>query len=406
MSDQAWHFIDRSGTLHGPITIPQLQSLVASGDITTDTQVWTDALGDNWIPAANVEGLFAPAAPSTPPPPPAPPAAPHLSSGLASPAHQAPPQPGLITPGSNPSTPTSQIQSHTPPTSSFAPQFQAANAQVATTPSPPTSPLITGGPTTQFLAGAKPKTPPQQAPASPLLNTSNQPTLLAGTQPNLASPQPSPNPYQSTAAPHSSPAPTQPTGEEIYPATIKKGGSLGFWAMLIIGGSLTIILGYLILGVKLVDIANPENLPQGATLYIGGGIILIGIGCIIAAAIVPYVYLYRAWKCLQPGGAKISAGLAVGLLFIPLFNIFWLFKAIGGLPKQWNNITASYQNTRHSPKLTMTVAMLLIFIPFIGIIMWLAQITKALNFMAALHTQQSKPPGAAISALGAPPKLY
>lgn len=43
------------------------------------------------------------------------------------------------------------------------------------------------------------------------------------------------------------------------------------------------------------------------------------------------VLLYRCWDFLQDGSARMSPGRAVGLLFLPGFNFYWNFEAIGGL---------------------------------------------------------------------------
>ncbi|MEO6811853.1 MAG: DUF4339 domain-containing protein [Isosphaeraceae bacterium] len=41
--------------------------------------------------------------------------------------------------------------------------------------------------------------------------------------------------------------------------------------------------------------------------------------------------LYRCWDFLQDGPARTSPGRAVGFLFLPVFNFYWNFEAIGGL---------------------------------------------------------------------------
>ncbi|MFT5905560.1 MAG: hypothetical protein ACI9E1_001158 [Cryomorphaceae bacterium] len=325
MIDQTWYYMDGAGAQQGPITIPQLQSLVASGSITTGTQVWTEALGEQWIPAANVEGLF-PATPSAP----AIVAAPTLRT------------PSLVTTISD----TSDLQQPT----------RAA-----------TTPMIASTPTTQAVTGVP------------------VPSSLAAQQGQAASP------YESPVAD------PQQLADGLYPATITKGGSMGFWSMLFFGGILCMILGAMVAGTFTQDL---EASATGSTLTIGLSLLGLGAASISISGILTYIYLYRAWKCLQPGGATVSPGAAIGFLFIPLFNIYWLFKAVGGLPKQWNTITSSYPNTKNAPKLTMAAFICMLLIPVIGQIIWLSQITKGLNFMAALHFQQSRPAGSALAGLG------
>lgn len=44
---------------------------------------------------------------------------------------------------------------------------------------------------------------------------------------------------------------------------------------------------------------------------------------------------WRAWKCIQPiaryGRRVPSAGQAVGLLFVPVFNLYWMYVCFVGL---------------------------------------------------------------------------
>ena len=121
--------------------------------------------------------------------------------------------------------------------------------------------------------------------------------------------------------------------------------------------------------------------PDVATL--GLSLALVGFAGMITAGILNYVYLYRAWACLQPGGASISPGKAIGFMFIPLFNIIWIFFAIGGLPKQWNEITSRYSNTQAAPRMSIGPFICLLLIPVIGQIIWIASVIKGINFMAS-----------------------
>ncbi len=327
MNDQTWYYMDGAEAQQGPITIPQLQSLVASGSITTETQVWTEALGEQWIPAANVEGLF-PAVPVAT-------SAPTLRT------------PSLVTAAPN------------------AAQFQQPSRAA-------TTPMIPSTPTTQAVTGVP------------------VPVSLAAQQQKQTQAQPN-DPYQSPAAD------PQQLADGLYPATITKGGSMGLWSMLFFGGILCMILGVMVAGTFTQDLGASVT---GSTLKIGFGLIIAGYACLVFSGILIYIYLYRAWKCLQPGGATVSPGAAIGFLFIPVFNLYWFFKAIGGLPRQWNTITSAYPNTKNAPKLTMGAFICLLLIPVIGQVIWLSQITKGLNFMAALHFQQSRPAGSALAGLG------
>ncbi len=57
---------------------------------------------------------------------------------------------------------------------------------------------------------------------------------------------------------------------------------------------------------------------------------------LLIGAIAFWVLIYKAWSAIQDGRARTTPGKAVGFLFIPLFNIYWLFVAIGSWGKEFN----------------------------------------------------------------------
>jgi hypothetical protein len=51
----------------------------------------------------------------------------------------------------------------------------------------------------------------------------------------------------------------------------------------------------------------------------------------LAALVCAMIWLYQAWRLVAHGDEEYSPGLMVGLLFVPFFNLFWMFPAIPGL---------------------------------------------------------------------------
>jgi len=356
MSEQLWYYIDYTEAQQGPITIPQLQALVENGEVTPATVVWTEVLGEQWIPASNVEGLFPEDVPVT------------VDANTATVAVQAPhPMPDAATMAEEiahaaaPPAPT--LAAPTP-----APALRAPGAAAQQPQQPqaaPTTPMLASTPTTQPIAGTAAAIPGVPAAAA-------APVQAAGNNPYSA---PSADPQHQSA---------------LYPATIQKGGNFMMWLMFIIVG--VALLGFgifsIFAGVSAAGESGDAATMQAAA---GGGIGMIllfcGIGLLVASSILTYIYLYRAWAALQPGGATVSPGKAIGFLFIPIFSIYWIFIAFGGLPKQWKNITSSYENTKHAPQITFGMFMCLLFLPIIGAILWHKQIINAINFMASIgHT--------------------
>ncbi len=62
---------------------------------------------------------------------------------------------------------------------------------------------------------------------------------------------------------------------------------------------------------------------------------LLALVCFAVAGVILLVLTHRAWRAAQPAaalGRRIpSPGKAVGFLFIPFFNLYWIFVAFPGL---------------------------------------------------------------------------
>lgn len=58
--------------------------------------------------------------------------------------------------------------------------------------------------------------------------------------------------------------------------------------------------------------------------------------------IVWLVLIYKLWSLIQDGFASTSPGRAVGFMFIPLFNLYWLFRAVWGFARDFNSYVRRY----------------------------------------------------------------
>ena|GEM_PF-626907 len=63
------------------------------------------------------------------------------------------------------------------------------------------------------------------------------------------------------------------------------------------------------------------------------GAILFGI---VGVVVFQYLILYQSWKLIPADIARTTPGRAVGFLFIPIFNLYWMFIAYAGLCKDMN----------------------------------------------------------------------
>lgn len=126
---------------------------------------------------------------------------------------------------------------------------------------------------------------------------------------------------------------------------------------------------------------------------------IVGIGVLIASGfgftfggIYSYIILFRAWKVIQAGGARTTPGKAVGLLFIPIFNFYWIFVAYYGWATDWTRIRSSYSNLMSAPRAssgTFLAGSILIILFFpIGIFFFFSMISQmciVTNHMASAY---------------------
>jgi hypothetical protein len=152
-------------------------------------------------------------------------------------------------------------------------------------------------------------------------------------------------------------------------------------------------------------LSAPKRYPPGGfnTLYwcyfglsLGGMLLTItiilaifGLPVMIGAAVCAAIFLYRAWDQVQDGEARATPGLAVGLMFVPLFNLYWAYIAIWGLSKNMNSYTR--RNNIEAPAVNetlalglcvlMSVGLVFMFVPYLNIIAWLITIPTSLIVM-------------------------
>lgn len=59
-------------------------------------------------------------------------------------------------------------------------------------------------------------------------------------------------------------------------------------------------------------------------------------------AIFNYLVLERMWRAIQDGQTTITVKQAIGFLFIPLFNIYWIFRTWASFPTEFNRYVERY----------------------------------------------------------------
>jgi len=92
---------------------------------------------------------------------------------------------------------------------------------------------------------------------------------------------------------------------------------------------------YAIFGFMGAIVSNPNHISEQFPVLLMSLMCIFGL-CLLTSSILSYVILYKFWRVVQDGYASTSAGKAIGFMFIPLFNFYWMFKAYWGLSKDLN----------------------------------------------------------------------
>jgi hypothetical protein len=79
-------------------------------------------------------------------------------------------------------------------------------------------------------------------------------------------------------------------------------------------------------------------------------IVIATLGVVIWGIVVAMIYVHRAWRMLQGFGASITPGIAVGLQFIPVFNLYWNFRAYHNWAMEFNNAVARQPALQLAPR--------------------------------------------------------
>jgi hypothetical protein len=92
-----------------------------------------------------------------------------------------------------------------------------------------------------------------------------------------------------------------------------------------------------------------------------------GLVSVISGYIYSLICLYRCWQAIQGFTARTTAGKAVGFLFIPIYNLFWVFVSLKGLASDANEFLENRgEKKKISEGLSVTTATLYV-IPYINL---------------------------------------
>ena len=116
-------------------------------------------------------------------------------------------------------------------------------------------------------------------------------------------------------------------------------------------------------------------LAAGVPLFI----IFIGIFPVITSLVFSFMMLYKFWQIIQDGQVRTTPGKAVGFVFIPFFNFYWIFICFWGLAKDMNRyiVDRNIRSTKINEELVLSYCILSCtsIIPYLNIVTGIAAFT-------------------------------
>lgn len=115
---------------------------------------------------------------------------------------------------------------------------------------------------------------------------------------------------------------------------------------------------------------------------------ILGLPMLIAGTVLFFIFLYKSWNQIQDGSQRTTPGKAVGFLFIPFFNFYWLFVGIHGLSVNLNAY-ARRNNVQTPPvaeqlSLAYCILVLCTILPTLGFVFWIGAVVTGIILMGQL----------------------
>jgi hypothetical protein len=153
--------------------------------------------------------------------------------------------------------------------------------------------------------------------------------------------------------------------------TVSKGLYIASWVAGMAGGGFLFAIGFVL---------AEEGEEVGGSLFI-----LMGLAAVVFAAVMWLVLLHKGWRVIQDESARTTPGRAVGFLFIPFFNFYWIFQAVWGWAQDYNTYVEArgYSIPRMPEGLGLAISILAVvsIIPGIGTLIGLANFVLIILFM-------------------------
>jgi hypothetical protein len=120
---------------------------------------------------------------------------------------------------------------------------------------------------------------------------------------------------------------------------------------------------------------HDDAVPSLLSLLIAGLLLVYGM-------VIFSILIYRMWAAIQDGHARTTPGKAVGFLFIPFFNLYWVFQALPGYATDYNRYLE--RNSLNNPKLPRGLFITYVILDFAALIPFVGLLLVLINFVIAL----------------------
>jgi len=84
---------------------------------------------------------------------------------------------------------------------------------------------------------------------------------------------------------------------------------------------------------------------------------------VLVHTITTLTILYKIWAVIQDGDTPVTPGKAIGFLFVPIYNIYWIFRVWGGYATEYDNYVL-----RHDLTIAPLAGTVFLFYPIFAIL--------------------------------------
>lgn len=130
---------------------------------------------------------------------------------------------------------------------------------------------------------------------------------------------------------------------------------------------------------------------------------VVALPLMIAASLTLLRFVYQMWRAIDDGQTSIRPGAAAGLMLVPLFNLYWVFRVFPGLATELEAYARRHERPCRPLNRGILVTYAVLFVvgmlPWVGVLAFAAQLVVApiaivsiCNAIDALHAPTSAAP--------------